>query len=145
MAKKIIPVYTYIDGFLAERIATSISEAERFGDSIELRVSTGGGSVEQGWAILSLLQDFTGDKVIKVDGRALSMGAMMCLYADKVEALDVSQFMIHRASWGGWIENSEWYTEDMKKSLDQVNSALKAKMKSKLDADAFKKKHWSFY
>lgn len=139
MAKKIIPIYTYVDSYLAERVASAVADAERFGDDIEFRISTGGGSVEQGWAILALIQDFTGVKSMKVDGRALSMGAMMCLYSENVEALDVSQFMIHRASYGEWFENSEYFTDDLKKSLEMVNSALKSKMKSKLDAEEFKK------
>lgn len=139
MAKKIIPIYTYIDSYLAERTAMAISDAERFGDELEIRISTGGGDVEQGWALLSLIQSFKGVKTMQVDGRAMSMGAFMCLYAENVEALNVSSFMLHRASYGKWIESSEYFTEDMKKNLDMVNSNLKAKMKQKIDADAFKK------
>src|SRR5690606_2521904 len=137
MAKKIIPIYTEINSYSAERFASAISDAERFGDDVHVRISTNGGSVEQGWTLLALLDSFTGNKSISVDGRAYSMGAMMCLYSDSVEAYDVSKFMIHRASYG-WIENTEYFTDEMKSQLDSINNSLKAKMKSKLNADAFK-------
>lgn len=138
MAKKIIPIYSFIGDGMADRVATAISDAERFGDDIEVRISTDGGSVEQGWTILSLVDSFKGNKTLRVDGKAHSMGAFMCLYADNVEALNVSQFMFHRASYGEWFEKSEYFTEALKKHLDQINTSVKSKMKAKLNADAFK-------
>lgn len=136
MAKKIIPIYTGIDDYVAERFANAINDAERFGDDIEVRISTSGGSVEQGYTILSLIDNFKGNKSIRIDGRAHSMGAFMPLYADDVEALDVSNFVLHRA--GYWFEGTSMFTDAHQKQLDTINNGLKSKMKAKLNADAFK-------
>lgn len=135
---KDIAIYSNIDSWTATDFVTALNDAERFGEDIRVRISTDGGEVAQGWAMLARLQDFKGNKSVVVDGKAYSMGAFMCLYSDNVEALDVSQFMLHRAGYPEWYEKSEWFTPELKKNLDSMNASLKAKMKSKLDAAAFK-------
>lgn len=137
MAKRIVPIYSEITDSSAEIFASEINDAARFGEDLEVRVSTVGGSVEQGWTMLSLLNDFTGVKTLVVDGRAYSMGAFMPLYVDASTALDVSQFMLHRASV--WYEGTSLFTDDDQKRLETINGILKAKMKSKLDSDEFEK------
>lgn len=137
MAKKIVPIYTEINDFTAERFASAVNDASRFGDDLEVRLSSIGGSVEQGWTILSLMSDFTGTKTLGIDGRAYSMTAFMPLYVDEATSLDVSQFMLHRA--GLWYEGTPMFTDEDQKRLDMINGKLKSQMKAKLNADEFKK------
>lgn len=135
---KIIPIFKEINNWTAQDFVTSVNDAERFNEDIEVHISTDGGDVEQGFAMLIRLDNFKGKKSMRVDGKAYSMGAMFCLYSDTVEAYDVSQFMIHRASYPKWYEESELFDEPQRKRLDTINAIFKKKMKSKLDGDAFK-------
>jgi len=137
MAKKIVPIYTEINDSTAERFAASVNDASRFGDDLEVRLSSNGGSPEQGWSVLSLMQDFTGVKTLGVDGRAYSMASFLPLYVDEATALDVSQFMFHRA--GLWYEGTDMFNEVDQQRLDMINGHLKSQMKSKLDEDEFEK------
>ena len=138
MAKK-IPVYEEIYSSTAVSFVNSLNEAERFGEDIEVRISTNGGDTEQGFAMLITLKEFKNKKSLTVDGRAYSMGAFMCLYADESECYDVSQFMLHRASYGKWYEESEYFTDSQRKRLETINDILKKRMIKKLDIVAFEK------
>lgn len=100
-------------------------------EDLTLRVNSPGGQVLAGWGIIAKMNERKGKTNIKVDGGAMSMAAMLCVYADSVECLDVSTFMLHRAS--GYVENPEdqaW--------LDRVNKDLRSKLESKLDSKILK-------
>jgi len=112
----------------------SFSEIE--GDAVTLRINTGGGSVEDGWAMIGKFNEFQGTKVAKVDGKAYSMGAFICLYADAVECFDVSQFMFHRASYGVYYEK-EWMSDAEKTNLANVNKKLREAFEAKIDVAKF--------
>jgi len=57
-------------------------------ESLTIRINTDGGSVEDGWSIVTRIAEFEGKKLVKVDGRAYSMGCWALLYADETEAVD---------------------------------------------------------
>lgn len=124
---KQILLYQPIMSFIAEEFITAINEAE---DDIQIRVNSPGGSVFAGWGMAAALQESDKNITVKVDGYAASMAFYLLLFADNVEALDVSKFMIHRA-----VGNVE--SEDDRKLLDSVNATLKAKMLEKINAEAF--------
>ncbi|MBL4809480.1 MAG: ATP-dependent Clp protease proteolytic subunit [Phycisphaerales bacterium] len=102
-------------------------------DELVARINTDGGDVLYGWGMIAKFIEHKGPKTVKVDGKAYSMGAYFCAYADNVEALDVSQFMIHRAGYSAWFENSEYFTDELKTNLEEVNKQLKAALKNKID------------
>ena len=128
-------VYGPIYDFSAQEFVRSFAEIT--GDSIICRINTNGGNVESAWSMVAKFREFEGNKLVKVDGKAYSMGFGFCLYADNVEALDVSQFMIHRASYGDWYENSGYMTEAELTSLNNVNKALRAAFEAKIDVEKF--------
>lgn len=133
-----LAIYGRIGDESSKSFVDSINGAVRFGNDIRVRLSTGGGDVMQGYAMLSVLKEFEGKKSVVVDGKAYSMGAFMCMYVSDVEAYNVSEFMIHRADYPSWFKNSDFFKDSDQKSLDNINDDLKVQMKKRLDADAWK-------
>jgi ATP-dependent protease ClpP protease subunit len=128
-------VYGSIYDFTAEAFVRSFSEIE--GNELTCRIKTNGGGVEAAWSMIGKWKEFEGQKTVKVDGKAYSMGFYFCCYADNVQCLDVSQFMVHRASYGEWYENSTYFTEAEKVNLTNVNKQLKAAFEAKVDVQTF--------
>ncbi|MCK4522212.1 MAG: ATP-dependent Clp protease proteolytic subunit, partial [Nanoarchaeota archaeon] len=113
---------------------TAINAVE--GDNLIVRLNTPGGDVNHGWGMVAKFMEFPGSKVVKVDGSAFSMGFNFCLYADSVEALDVSQFMVHRAAYSQWYEEN-YMTEQQKENLISVNANLEKALRNKIDVAKF--------
>lgn len=135
MAKQIL-LYSGIYSYTAENFINEMEAAKN--DDVEARMNTNGGSPEDAWGMIAKWKEHKKGKSIKVDGRAYSTGAFMLLYADNVEALDVSQFLIHRAAYPSYLERDvEFMTEDRKKSLGIINTALRAAMEAKIDVVKF--------
>jgi len=128
-------VYGSIYDFTAEAFVRSFSEIE--GNELTCRINTNGGGVEAAWSMIGKWKEFEGQKTVKVDGKAYSMGFYFCCYADNVQCLDVSQFMVHRASYGEWYENSTYFTESDKTSLSNMNKQLRAAFEAKVDVQKF--------
>ena len=106
-------------------------------EELVVRLNTDGGDVLYGWGMIAKFIEHEGPKLVKVDGKAYSMGAYFCAYADNVEALDVSSFMIHRAAYSSWFEGSEYFTDELKSQLEDVNKKLMAALKAKIDVAKF--------
>lgn len=105
---------------------------------LALRLNTEGGSPEYGWGMVAKFGEFKGKKLIKVDGKAQSMGLYFLCYSDDNEALDVSQFLLHRAAYSDWIEsNPNYMTEAMWDNLNAVNKKLRAAFEAKVDVTKF--------
>lgn len=132
-----IILYGGIYSWSAESFAKSLGTAT--GD-ITVRLSSNGGDPEIGFAMISLFNDYPKGKSIKVDGVARSMGFFFLCYTDDVEAIDVSDFVVHRAAYPEWVENNpEMFTEARKSSLERVNGHLRAAMEAKIDVAKFEK------
>lgn len=78
-----------------ERMANEIKAAN--GQDLLLRINTPGGSVFDGYAIISNLLEHDGNLNMQVDGYAASMGGAILAYADKVIANDYAYIMLHKA------------------------------------------------
>lgn len=124
-----IPMYFPILSVTAEEMINRIEESKD--EDLTIRMSTPGGSVASGWGIAAKLKEFENNVTIKVDGMAASMGFVLLMYADQVEALDVSRLMVHRA-------DMVVDTEEERKILETVNQELKSKLKKKVDNKKFK-------
>lgn len=111
-------------------VADLLAEMENNSESdVVLRVNSPGGYVFAGWGLIAKMQERTksGYKTnIKVDGTAMSMAAFMLIFADEVEAMDVSVIMLHRADM--YISSPEDQA-----FLDRVNKSLRAKLEAKID------------
>lgn len=126
-----ILLYGYVGSEVTQRFIREIDAAN--GEDITIRVNTQGGSPEDMWGMVAKFKEYQGSKSVKVDGRAFSAGIFFLPYADNVEALDVSQFLIHRAAYSEWFEKSEYMTAAMWENLDNINNSLKAAISSKID------------
>lgn len=130
MAKNRVLLYYQIWDFVAQEFIEKLTEFE--GQDTEIRINSPGGNVFAGWGMTSVLQEFTGNLTIKVDGVAASMAAYLLLFQDNVECLDISKIMLHPAY--GKVDS-----EDDQAFLDSVNNNLKSKMKQKFNAETFEK------
>mgnify|MGYP006921289540 CR=1 FL=1 len=137
MVKEIL-IYTPIYSYSAEAFIKAMEESKN-GD-IVVRVNTPGGSPEDGWGMIAKFAEHKGKKLVKVDGRADSMGAYFLAYADDAEALDVSRAVIHRAAYPEYIEkNPNYMTKSMWEQMDQINAKLRAALEAKIDVKKFEK------
>lgn len=106
------------------------------GDSLTIRVNTGGGEVSYGYGMIAKFKEFEGTKNVKIDGTAYSMGAIFAVYADNVEALDVSKFMFHRAAMSPWYED-EYMTDAERDHLIMINADFEKAFRAKVDVKKF--------
>ncbi|KKN55737.1 hypothetical protein LCGC14_0579470 [marine sediment metagenome] len=127
MAKELL-LYSPIFDLTAETLINGIDE--NMGEPIIIRANTPGGDVMAGWGIIAKMQEH-GDITMKIDGSVASMGTFIAIFANKVEALDVSKIHLHRASAD--VDNQE--DQDF---VDDVNADLKKKLKAKIDEAKFK-------
>jgi len=131
-------VYNHIGaGSVAEFIG-KVDDAEANSEDLVVRVNTNGGNPEYGYGMIARLKEFEGKATVKVDGKAFSMGAFFCAACDNVEALNTAEFLLHRAAYPSWFEQSESFTEDLRANLDRTNKALKTILESKVDVQALK-------
>lgn len=129
MAKEVL-LYSPIFSFTAESVIQQLNDFQ--GEDVTLRINSPGGSVFAGWGMVASTVDFDGELTIKVDGTASSMAAILLLFHKNVEALNVSQFVLHRAS----TFSREAGDLDI---LAKVNKDIRAAFESKLDIPAFEK------
>lgn len=134
MAKEIL-LYGPIFAQSSADFINAINEVGE-GEELVVRVNTPGGEVTAGWGMVAKFKEFKGKKSVKIDGQAMSMGFMFAAYADDVEALDVSQFMLHRAAYPSWYEK-EFMTEDEKENLQNMNKSLESAIRAKIDIKKF--------
>jgi len=138
--KSTLLVYGSIWEYSASDFVEGVSKLNEK-DELMVRLNSNGGSPEYAWSMISALQDFKGKKELKVEGKAYSMGAFFPLYFDNVEALDITEFMFHRAAYPSFIENDpERFTAEMKGNLDRVNQNLRKALENKIDVTAFENK-----
>lgn len=136
-------LYGYIGSYSATEFINSLSNTTD--DELTIRINSEGGEPGQSFGMIAKLKDYPGSKKIKVDGGAYSMAAFMCLYATDVEALDVSNFMFHRAGYPDWFEKAyltegaESFSPGLLKNLNTVNASLKKAFESKINIEAFEK------
>lgn len=123
MAKELY-LYSPIYGDVAENLISAIEENS--GEDMVLRINSPGGSVFDGWGIIAKIKEAGESLKAKIDGMAGSMAAVIPLFIEDVEALDISKFVLHRAD--GYVGNAEDQA-----FLDGVNKDLRSAMKSKLD------------
>jgi len=136
MAKDVL-IYGGIFSFSAAEFISAVDNLED-GEPLSVRINTPGGDPQASFGMMSKIQEFEGEKIVRVDGQAYSAGFFMCCFADKVEALDVSRFMVHRAAFPEWFERSETlFTDELRAELDAINKLLMDAMKKSIDVKKF--------
>lgn len=128
------PFYTFFIQDLIQQLELVKQEPKNVG--VVIRVNSGGGSVYNSYGLYAKMREtsLAGHKVtIKVDGRAMSAACNMLLFADQVDCLDVSDFLLHRAA----AEDESLLTTEEKAVLAKMNNDLKNILLSKVSADKF--------
>jgi ATP-dependent protease ClpP protease subunit len=127
------PIYSWT----SQEVVKALGEAQ--GD-VTLRINSDGGDVMYAFGIASKFSELTGKKVVKCDGKAYSMGAYLFCYADDAEAIDTAEFLFHRAAYPQWVESDpEYFTADMRASLERMNKNLRKALEAKCDCEMLEK------
>ncbi len=135
MAKEIL-LYSVLYNASVEAFINQMEEAKD--SDVKVRMNTPGGDVLATYGAIAKFQEHSKGKTVQVDGQAKSCGFYMCLAADKVECLNVSEFLVHRAAYPDWLEsNPELFTEALKDSLNNTNNNLRALIESKVSSAKF--------
>ncbi len=133
MAKEVL-IYGGINNMSA---SSFIQDVDSVGDEdLVVRINTPGGNPEAGFGMIAKLQERTGKTTVKIDGSAYSMGLFLATYVDEVEALDTSEFLLHRAAYPSWYEK-DYMSEAERENLVRINSSLEKALKNSIDVNAF--------
>lgn len=133
--KNEVLIYGDIFSYTAEAFINSVNSIES--DSLVVRMDTNGGDPQATFGMVAKFNEFKGEKVLKVDGRANSSGFFFVAMVDNVEALNVSEFIVHRAAYREEIENSKYFTDELKANLKTINDNLKNAFIDKIDVKSF--------
>lgn len=132
-------LYNRIDSESSTDFVREINEANGQIDSI--RVNTDGGEPECGFAIIARISELTKPVVIKLDGKAYSMGLMIPCYTPEgstVECLDVTEGLVHRAAYPKWFEDdANFFTQPLRENLERINVSLKTAFLARIDKEIF--------
>ena len=86
-----------------------------------VRINSMGGEVSEGLAIYSLLSDFKGELITKVDGFACSAASIIFMAGKKRIVPTSGLIMIHNA----WIRNAEGDANELRKQADDLEMITK--------------------
>jgi ATP-dependent protease ClpP protease subunit len=136
MAKE-IRIYGTFDDYFADYFMEQLEAANN--QDVIARINTNGGDPLSGFGMVAKWSEFPGKRHCKIDAKAYSTGAFFVCYSHYSEALDVSEFLFHRAAYPSWYEKSEYMTDTEWKSLDRVNKFLRAALEAKVNVKLFEK------
>lgn len=122
-------LYDAIFSYSAEALIRDL-DAVKNEEDVKMRVNSGGGSVFDGYGIITKMQEVLNGTAIQVDGIAASMAFFMLLFARKVTANDMCLFMTHRAD--AYVEN-----EEDRKMLNTVNDMARRKLEERVPESLF--------
>jgi ATP-dependent protease ClpP protease subunit len=135
MPKEIL-VYQPIYSYTAEEFISQMEQSKQ--EDVVIRMNCPGGDVQAGFGMIAKMAEHTKGALIKVDGAAASMGAYMLCYAKDAEGLDISKFLLHRASFGDYTEkNKDLFTDALRQWLDNTNTSLRNALTAKVNEEKF--------
>jgi len=120
------------ESYDGEWFASALREAARYGDPV-IHLSTNGGSTIEGAVMISAMRDVGRTTVVRVEGMAASMGAIVMLSASRVEIAQNALVMVHAPSiWGGGTQRE---LAEQSELLGKVSETLKSELRSRGIAD----------
>lgn len=108
-----------IDG---DKFANDLAALDGTVDTINLHINSPGGSVSQGYSIVSVMLSMKSHINVYVVGIAASMAAVIAVCGKKVYMYDYSKLMIHDPFFSG--QNTAKLTDKDKAALSQVTDSL---------------------
>lgn len=136
MAKEIL-LYGNFFSFTAEIFIEQMESAK--GEDIDISLDSNGGDPQAAFGMIRKLQKHEGNISLEIHGRAYSMGAFFPCYTTNTSALDVSDFLFHRAALPPWIENDPEAMKSEESRLTQINNHLRAALEAKVDVEKFER------
>lgn len=121
------------ESYDSEWFASALRRASDYGDPI-IHLSTNGGSVTEGAAMSAALRDSSRPVTVRVEGMAASMGAILMLSADKIEAARNALIMIHAPSVS-YVSGNKQDMTSIAELLDKVEESLKIELRARGIAD----------
>jgi ATP-dependent protease ClpP protease subunit len=121
-------------GFTAKDFAEALKDVPKDA-SLDIRINSAGGSVWEGMAIKTLLDERGGRKTASIDGMAASTASWMMMGVDEIRAPRHAQMFIHEA-WGlcmGSAEDMRQNANELDKTSQQVAAIYSKKTKKTLD------------
>lgn len=116
----VIGLSYWTEGVTAKEIVLALAQIGA-NDDVHVRISSRGGSHDDGIAIYNALANHAGKVTIRVEGYACSMASVIACSSDSVEVYETALFMLHRASS---------YCYGNTKDMLEMASALEAADKS---------------
>lgn len=136
MSKEIL-LYDTIYSYSASEFIAAMGERD-INDEVTIRINGGGGDPTFGFGMVAKYLEHKGKKLLKVDGEAHSFYAFMLCYSDDSEALEVAEFVLHRAAYPDWFEsNPDYFTDDVRASVVSCNEFLRKAFEAKIDKEKF--------
>jgi len=101
------------DGITAKDFTKMLNVVKQRGDILRLRINCGGGSVYDGFTILSAIKDSGLTVIVHIDGLAASMASVIALSGHKVYMSNNAMLMIHNPK-GGMVGEAKDFDREAK-------------------------------
>jgi hypothetical protein len=140
MAKDIIlfgSIGQYSVMYVYEQIGKALGEDPQ--SELALRVNTTGGDPDYGMSVIEKVQELEDQIIFKGGSQLHSYGLFLMAYIDidKIEILDVTKGVLHRAAWPDWIESSPAFPGSMYEQLVlKANKDTEKAFRARIDVDA---------
>lgn len=106
---------------------------------VVLRVNTGGGGPDYGMSIIEKVQELKEQILLKGGMSMHSTGffMMVALDADRVECMDLTSSVLHRAAYPEWVEKADWYKGSVHEQLiADSNKKLEKMLRNRVSVEA---------
>jgi ATP-dependent protease ClpP protease subunit len=108
-------------------------------DELIMRVNTVGGEPQYAMSIIEKVQETPDQFYFKGAGMMHSMGLFLAAYipVERCECLDTTQAVLHRASYGEWIESQPWYKGSVYETINvDSNKKVEKAFRARIDVAA---------
>lgn len=109
-----------VDG---NRMAHDLAALDEEADTVHIRINSDGGSVSQGFSVVSAILSARAYIHIHVDGIAASMAAVIAISGDKLTMQDYAKLMIHDPFFAG--RGGAKLSDKDRKALDSIKDSLR--------------------
>ena len=110
----------YEGGISAKAVLDRLREAQ--GDTLNIRLNSGGGDIYDGIAIYNDLVAHSARVCVTITGIAASAASLICMAADEIAMAPGSRMMLHN-SWC-WGEGNASYFEALVKELRAIDASM---------------------
>lgn len=113
------------DGFTAKSVAAEL-DARKGAKALDVYLSSGGGSVDEGLAIYAQMARFPGNVTVHVDGVAASIASIIALAGDRLVMPPSAMMMIHRPWAGAMVAGNSTELREQAKRIQKMADGLDA-------------------